>query len=72
MLPTRQPCIFNRLRKAEEVNEYFVRGAEQICPTVSLVRVPSFDDSKWFMQEIRRPPAEPGGRIRTTPSRHRF
>jgi hypothetical protein len=58
MLPTRQPCIFNRLRKAEEVNEYFVRGAEQICRTVSLVGVPSFDDSKWFIEEIGRAPRQ--------------
>ena len=66
MLPTRQPCIFNRLRSAQEVKEYFVSGAEQICPTVSLVGVPSFDDSKWFIEEIGRAP----GRARLPDSNH--
>jgi hypothetical protein len=44
-LPTRKPRIFNRLRKAEDENEYFVSVTEQICRTVGLVGVSSFDRS---------------------------
>jgi hypothetical protein len=49
------------------MKEYFVRGTEQICRTVSLVGVRVCTTSPGFMQETGRPPVEPDCRIRTTP-----